>query len=207
MVITYVAQGFVKIQFGSTVIAVNPVDKKVMPEAPRFGSSLVLVSLKDPYCSGIETVSYGEKRPFVIDGPGEYEVGGLYIKGLKTITREGKINTVYSLLLEQVNVCNLGLLDTPVLDEEVQEELGDIDVLFLPVGDRVLSPAAASKVAAILEPKLVIPLGFGEKKEVAKHLTSFLKEEGIKDIKPLDKLTLKRRDLEGKEGEVMLLQP
>jgi superfamily II helicase len=37
-------------------------------------------------------------------------------------------------------------------------------------------------------------------------LKTFLKEEGSEDVKPVEKLTLKKKDLEGKEGEVVVLE-
>jgi L-ascorbate metabolism protein UlaG (beta-lactamase superfamily) len=68
----------------------------------------------------------------------------------------------------------------------------------------VLDHAAAYKLAVQLEPKAIIPMHYGELggKDALK---AFLKEAGSEDVKPIDKLTAKRKDLEGKEGEIIVL--
>ena len=92
----------------------------------------------------------------------------------------------------------------------MKEELDGIDVLFLPIGSEgVLTPSAANKLAIALEPRLIIPIhfsGLGDKNA----LKQFLKESGEEATSAgrwLDKLTLKKKDLDGKEGEVAVLNP
>ena len=94
--------------------------------------------------NGTENISYNGKDPFVISGAGESEIKGIFIKGFASKSVYGgkkKINTVYSVSLENMNICFLGALSDINLSTEVKEELGDVDILFLPVGgDGVLMP-------------------------------------------------------------------
>lgn len=206
MVITYCGMAFTKVQFGDTTLAFNPLGSDSAMKGPRFGADLALVSLKDPNFNGVEVLSYGEKSPFVVSGPGEYEIQGVYVKGLDSEGHSKKINTIYSVVLEGITLCHLGGLSNPDLSAATVEALGEVDVLFVPVwGKDVLSPAAADKVIAVLEPKIVIPLyrsPDGGKQELA----LFLKEMGEEGAEKLDKLTLKKKDLEGKEAEVMVVE-
>ena len=120
---------------------------------------------------------------------------------------EKRINTVYAVALEGMNLCFLGALSFPELPADLKEELDEIDILFVPIGgDGVLAPAAANKLAVALEPHLVIPIHF-EGMGSAGVLKQFLKEAGEEKSAPQDKLTLKKKDLEGKEGEVIVLSP
>ena len=84
-----------------------------------------------------------------------------------------------------------------------------IDILFVPIGGTsngggVLDPATAHKLAVQFEPKLIVPSHYGEVGE-ANALKKFLKEAGEESVKPIDKLTIKKKDLEGKEGDVVVL--
>ena len=100
-----------------------------------------------------------------------------------------------------MNICFLGALSDINLSSEVKEELGDVDILFLPVGgDGVLDAAKAEKLSVEIEPKIIIPMLYD-----AASLKKYLKEAGEENVKPIEKLTLKKKDLEGKEGESIVL--
>jgi L-ascorbate metabolism protein UlaG (beta-lactamase superfamily) len=108
--------------------------------------------------------------------------------------------------MENMNICFLGALDNEksISSEMLEAMEEDVDILFVPVGgEGVLNADLAYKLAVKLEPKLIIPMHYGEVGE-KEALKKFLKEAG-EDIKPIDKLTLKKKDLEGKEGEIVVL--
>jgi L-ascorbate metabolism protein UlaG (beta-lactamase superfamily) len=208
MVITYMGGECFKVSQGDLTIALNPPSKDSKLKTSKFGSDIVLSTVNNEDMNGIENASFGEREPFAITGPGEYEVKGVAVRGFASESEyDGKksINTIYSIALEGMNLCFLGALSTTVLPQAAKQELDDIDVLFLPIGgDGVLDHAAAYKLAVQLEPKAIIPMHYGELggKDALK---AFLKEAGSEDVKPIDKLTAKRKDLEGKEGEIMVL--
>ncbi len=207
MVITYQDGAFVKVQFGDITLAVNPISKESKLKSSRFGADVALVSVNHPDLNGVEQVSFGEKNAFAITGPGEYEIKEVFIKGFKSESQYGgepRLNTIYTVQLENMNLCFLGALSSKDIPTEANEEIETIDVLFVPCGtDGVLTPADAYKLAVKLEPKLIVPLYWGN----SAALKSFLKEAGEESIKPQDKLTLKKKDLEGKDADVVVLEP
>ena len=202
MVITYFGADFLKVQFGDITIAVNPISKESKLKQARFGADIALVSANHPDLNGIEQVSHGDKKPFVIKGPGEYEIKGVFIKGLPSTTYYGQsggtvplVNSIYTVSLENMNICFLGVLDGDVLPPTTVEELDEIDVLFVPIGGLgALAPAAAYKLAVSLEPKIIIPTHYGDV-GAKDALKVFLKEAG-ESPKAEEKLTLKKKDLE-----------
>lgn len=207
MIVTYYGKQFFKIQLGDTVIAYNPIGKDSKYKTSRFGADIVLSSLRHSDFSGVEQCTYGEKEPSVIHGPGEYEVDGIFIKGFGTDTtynKEKKINTVYSMMFEGINLCFLGsLATTDSLSREVKEGLGEIDVLFVPIdGGETLTPSDAYKLTIALDAKVVIPMDYDDTKGALDH---FIKEGGG-NAETLEKFTFKKKDLEGKEGAVVVIK-
>lgn len=207
MVITYHGGEFFKVSFGDITLAFNPISKDSKLKGVRFGSDIALVTLNDPDMNGVDQVAHGDRAPFSVTGPGEYEIKEVVVKGFQSISnykKEGRINTVYSVALEGMNLAFLGALGTPELSQEALEEFDDIDILFLPIGgEGVLEPAQAAKLATKLEPRLIIPMHYGDVGE-KDALKKFLKEEG-EQVAPTDKLTIKKKDLEGKEGDIVVL--
>ncbi len=206
MVISYEGTEFFRIQYGDTVLAFNPVSKASSLKGGRFGADMVLISLNHEDFNGVENVTFGERKPFVISGPGEYELKGVSIRGLSSESNYGgekRLNTIYLVNIEGMNICFLGALGSS-LNKEVTQYLEDIDILFVPIGgDGLLDPENAYKLVVNLEPKVVIPMHYTSSK---KALEQFLKEAGESDHEVFDKLTLKKKDLEGKEGDIMVLK-
>lgn len=205
MVITYQGGAFFKIQFGDITIAVNPISKDSKLKSSRFGADIALVSVNHVDMNGVEQVSFGDKQAFAVSGPGEYEIKDVFIKGFKSESKYGKedrINTIYTVGLENMHLCFLGALSGKDLPSEAAEDIDDIDILFVPVGvDGVMTASDAYKLAVKLEPKLIIPVYWNN----TAALKVFLKEAGEEAQKPQEKLTLKKKDLEGKEGDVVVL--
>lgn len=205
MVITYHGGQCFKVSFGGTTIAFNPIAKKSKLESVKFGSDAAFVTFWHPDFNGVEQVALGSKQPFLIDGPGEYEVGQVTAHGFGVATNYDKkdgFNTIYQVRLEGMNIVFLGALSNPDIDPKILGEFGDIDILFLPIGGGdVLEVPQASKLAVKLEAKLVIPMHYDD---VA--LKTFLKEESKEGLKAIDKLTLKRKDVQEMSGDVAVLK-
>lgn len=210
MVITYHGLGLIKVTQGETTIAFNPIGKDADMKGAKFGADIALVARRAPEWNGVDEMTFGSKTPFVIDGAGEYEVSGTFIKGFyveEELEGDKYINTIYTVLVDGIMLCHLGAQRSKVLPEKVTEKIGEVDVLFIPVSSRrpdLLTPADAHALANELEAKLVVPLyvdGDGEDKTA---LASFAKALGA-EVKKEDKLTLKKKDLEGKEGDLCVL--
>lgn len=210
MVITYYGGEFFKLQVGDTIIGYNPPAKSSDFKSGKFGADIALVSMHHEDFNGVDTLAYGEKKPFVISGPGEYEKSGVSIRGFGVETMYGgqkKMNTIYSVLFENISLCFLGAISSSTqLTSDIREKIGQVEILFTPIGGGdVLNPADAySKVSVLLEPNIIIPMHYGEGK--SKELQSFLKE-AANSSEELDKLTIKKKDLAGKEGHIVALIP
>lgn len=211
MIISSYGAEFIKVSHGDTILAFNPVAKTSKLKQARFGADVALVSLEHDDMRGVEMVTHGEKQPVVVRGPGEYETRDILIKGYPTVSRYGGtelINTVYLVRMEKMTLLYLGALGTKELPAELKEALDTIDVLFVPIGgEGVLEPAPAHELAVSISPKIVIPIHYGSV-GIAKALDLFLKEEGTENGNhaPIDKLTLKARELEGRENDVIVLK-
>src|SRR3989344_6269327 len=148
MVISHYGLGMVKVQQGETVLVFNPIDQ-VSKERPdlktlKFGADVALVSLNDPAYNGISNAARGDRVPFSATGPGEYEIGGVFVKGFDTAGPEAKINTAYSVGFEQLRLLHLGALTDPKLSDKLAEGVGAVDILFVPVGNgRLITPKQA----------------------------------------------------------------
>jgi L-ascorbate metabolism protein UlaG (beta-lactamase superfamily) len=213
MIITYFGKQFFKIQQGEMVLAFNPVSKNSKTGiSAHFGADVALLTTNHPDYNGVEQLSHGERAPFVINGPGDYEIKEIFIKGvlsnaLLAGSRSGEarkkyINTIYSLSVDNISLVFLGALSDVEFTKEVLESINNPDLLFVPVGGKDLLDAKTSaKLVSSLEPKIIIPMDYDEN-----ALKAFLKELGEEKAEVVEKLTLKKKDLEGKEGEVIILK-
>lgn len=208
MIITYDGVESVKISHGDFTIALNPISKESKFKLANFGSDVVLITANHPDLNGADTATRQGKEPFVVKGPGEYEVRGMFVRGWASKTVYGgqeRINTVYTFELDGIKVLYLGAISDKDLDSKAKEEIGDTDIVIVPIGgDDVLNSEEAYKIASKREAKIIIPIHFGVVGQ-KDALEKFLKEADSKDVKPVDKLTIKKKDLIGKEGEVVVL--
>lgn len=205
MIITYHGAEFFKVSFGDTTLAFNPISKKSKLSGTKFGADVSFVSLNHPDFNGADEMAFGAKQPFVVDGPGEYEIGDVTARGFGVETMyegEKRFNTIYQVNLEGINMIFLGALGSDAIDPKILGEFGEIDILFVPIGGGdVLDVPAASKLATKLEARCIIPMHYDDN-----ALKAFLKEEGVAAEKPLEKLTIKKKDLLEMESQVVVLK-
>lgn len=204
MILTYHDGFCIRASAGDTTIVFGPVSKQSKEFKPtNFGADVALISLNHPDMNGSEEAGRGDKQPFVISGPGEYEVKDIVVFGFPSQSEysgEKRINTLYSVSFDGLSVFYAGAVGTTALPKDL-EDMDSPDILIVPIGDKgALTPAAAQKLAVALEAKIVIPVAYDDK-----SLKLFLKEAGAENVKPEEKLTLKKKDVAGKEGEVVIL--
>ncbi len=185
------------------------------PYSPTLGYTLgkptariVTVSHQHPGHSYVQGVG-GE--PKLVTVPGEYEVDNVLIIGIATFhdaeggSKRGK-NTVYLIEIDEVSVCHLGDLGHVLTTEQV-EELGNVDVLLLPVGGvSTVNPPMAAEVVRQLEPKVVVPMHY-KTQAISWELEpveKFLKEIGAKEVNSQPKLSFTKSSLPA-NTEVFLL--
>ncbi|MBI5645023.1 MBL fold metallo-hydrolase [Candidatus Kaiserbacteria bacterium] len=204
MILTYHEGASVRASAGDTTLVLGPVSKQSKKfKANNFGADVAFISLSHPDMNGSGEAGRGDKQPFVVFGPGEYEVKEITASGFPSKSNYGgdeRINTIYSIHFDGLSVLYLGALADGNLPKEVLE-MDSPDILVIPVGgEGVLSPAEAEKLAVKLEAKIIIPILHDDK-----SLKQFIKESGAEGVKPIDKLTLKLRDVSGKQSEVVVL--
>ena len=203
MILTFHEGACIRASAGDTTLVLGPISKQSKNFKPtNFGADVAFIPLNHLDTNGAEEAGRGEKQPFIISGPGEYEIKDVTVAGFSAGSKYGgepRINTVYSIHFDGMSLLYLGALGDLDLPGDVLE-MDSPDVLIIPVGGNgALSPAEAQKLAVKLEAKIVIPILFDEK-----SLKQFLKEVG-EDVKPVEKLTVKPRDVVGKESEVVVL--
>jgi L-ascorbate metabolism protein UlaG (beta-lactamase superfamily) len=205
MIITYHGKGHIKLVTGDTTISLGPVSKDSKKRQTKYGADVALLPINHPDYNGVENVTHGSKEPFVIKSAGEYEIAGVFINGFsEKITRDGNeyMTNSYVFNFDGIRVVYLGQIQDQ-LKPEHKEIIDEVDVLFVPVGGdgESLNAYDAAKLATGLEPKIVIPIDHNEK-----TLPIFMKEMGAEGVGAIDKLTIKKKDILEKQGEVVLLE-
>jgi L-ascorbate metabolism protein UlaG (beta-lactamase superfamily) len=193
-------------------VVTDPFDASAGHSLPRMTADIVTVSCQHPHHNSTQSIQ-GDAR--LIDSPGEYEIRGVFITGIATYppSRQGEAtpqrNTVFVLEFGPLTLCHLGALTHPLPQEQVQA-LNTVDVLMVPVGggERSLNATRAAEIVSVVEPKLVIPMGY-QTGDLPMHLDGvdrFLKEMGVGRVEPLDVLKLSENSLP-QETQVVVLRP
>ncbi len=138
------------------------------------------------------------KEPFIIDGPGEYEIKEVYIRGFEV----SSLKTFYTILAEDIILCHLGFFNEDELSGSQIEELGNVDILFLPINKEQLDTKKAAKIISQLEPKIIIPIDYETSKD--KNLKEFLDVLEMKAPEPVSKLSIKKKLIEENSKVVIL---
>lgn len=174
----------VRLRGKKTTLVVDPFNREKTGTLPvgrrvkfdKTEADAVLLTSKNARETSLSQV---QNYRVIVDGPGEYEVGGVSIIGLPV----GETTTYY-IKMDGVALLHLGALQKPLSESEF-EKYPNIDVVFVPAS---LGKDAADMVAK-LEPKVVVPIHFDD------NLTLFLKELGKSDVKPQSRLSITKDKL------------
>ena len=199
MVLTYHGDNYFKIQSGSFTMLIDPTNQRSFK-----GANLVLNTLKPPLAERPPRGSAEEQGPVWIENQGEYESSGVEVRGVSIGVSAGpdgkpKEKTAYKVMLDEITIGVLGFLSkTP--NEEAMEILGGVDLLIVPAGGKyIIGAKEAATVIKSLSPKIVVVAPLGNPKDLLDEL------DGGK-VSPEEKLTLKKKDFEGKEMEAHMLK-
>ena len=160
---------------------------------------IVTVSHEHPGHCYVEGVG---GQPRVVSRPGEYEISDVLIIGIATFhdgeggRKRGK-NIVYLMEIDEISVCHLGDLGH-VLNNEQIEDIGNVDVLLLPVGGvSTINAPMAAEVVRQLEPKAVIPMHYKTPalNRELEPVDRFLKEIGAKQVSSQPRLSVTKSNL------------
>lgn len=181
---------------GLATVVTDPYDHRVAGyEALKLKADIVTISHNAP---GHNFSAVVKGNSHIITGPGEYEIGSVFITGIQTNGHakrdpEEPRNTLYVFDYEGVNVAHLGDLSRVPTQTEI-EALGSVHVALVPVGGgRGLNAAKAAEVISLLEPGIVIPMHYHTPASAIKlaPISKFLKEMGLNavDAQPSIKIT------------------
>ncbi|MBI4498857.1 MAG: MBL fold metallo-hydrolase [Chloroflexi bacterium] len=208
MEITWFGHSCFRIRGREVTILADPYDRS-LGNLGRVTADIVTISHEHPGHNHRQAVG---GAPKFVEGPGEYEIAGVFLTGLRTYHdrargKERGANTVYLIGLEDVVLCHLGDLGH-VLSTAQVGELGSVEVLMVPVGGgSTIGAAEAAETVRLLEPKIVIPMHYrSERTPHLAPLEHFLKEIGVTEAAPQARLTVTRTSLPS-ETQVVVLEP
>jgi L-ascorbate metabolism protein UlaG (beta-lactamase superfamily) len=206
MQIQYFGLSSFKITTKEATIITDPFHKDSGLTPPRGAADILILAEKNSKLYSAVSGISGEH--FDVTDPGEYDVKGVTVAGIP-LKQGDKYITVFLIESEDIRILNLTHISEFNLKEEELEELGDIDILILPVGgNKVLSASAASKVVNEVEPKIVIPSHYKMKDLILDldSLDKFVKEMGGKK-EEMEKLTIKKKELQEEGTKLIILEP
>jgi len=180
----------------------DPFEENIGLRAPKQDADILVFSKGEGKKS--------EGGPLLIQGLGEYEAKDIYVIGMASDQDQKETNTIYAIEVEDIKICFLGNLKQKELSDEQVEQIGDVDILMLPVGGGdTIGAEEAAKITSQLEPRIVIPMRFSLPKLKVKldGVDKFLKAIGQKNGEALPKLVIKKKDLPEEEMQVVVLQP
>ncbi len=195
---------------GFAIVVTDPYDPGLGLPALALKADLVTVSHD---AAGHNYVRGVKGQRLRISGPGEYEVGGVFITGIpmaaETQGENGRIsNTLYLFDFDGLTVAHLGDLAFVPSQSQI-EDLGPVDLALVPVGGGgALSPAQAAEVISLIEPKLVVPMHYKTGKEKVKlgEVAKFLSEMGVGKQEALETLKVTKSGLSD-QTQVVVLEP
>ncbi|MEI7890533.1 MAG: MBL fold metallo-hydrolase [bacterium] len=187
----------------------DPFDKELGIRPPQGQADIVFVSHHHHDHNNISALK-GE--PVVIETPGEYAVKGINIVGVDSFhdDAEGKLrgrSTIYILEAEDLKICHLGDLGTELTGKQL-EEIDGVDILFIPIGGNfTIDGKKAAELVRKIEPAIIIPMHYKTNGSTAdiENETKFCSEMGNCPKEKTIKFNVKKKDLEGKTMEVVLM--
>lgn len=211
MDITYLGHSCFKIKGENATLLTDPYDSSIGFKMPRVEADIVTISHQHADHNFVSGVS---GNPFVVAGPGEYEIKGTDVLGVATFhdreqgASRGR-NTAYQITIDEIKVCHLGDLGHQLTPDQA-EELNGAEILMIPVGG-VFTIDAKEAMAVVnqLEPAIVIPMHFKTQKhgqvfDKVAGIDKFLKETGA-DGNPQKRLKIKRSQLP-EETKIVVLE-
>jgi len=217
--ISWYGQSCIKIiakAFQEVILIIDPFEHSVVGlNPPRSHADIIMVTHDHPDHNNLGS----PEGNLIVRGPGEYELKGISVQGILGWHDKKKTLplTIYKIEAEGITLCHLGDLGQEELNDEQLEKIGGVDILFIPIGGEytlnkqklsTLDAERAQRVINQIEPSLVIPIHY-KIPGVILDLSGpekFLKAMGITKAERLDKLSIKKKDINPEETKIILLQ-
>ncbi len=149
-----------------------------------------------------------EGNPFIVAGPGEYEIKGVGIVGISSHhdSEKKELNTIYRIEMDDLSIVHLGDLGRMLTSDEV-DELNGVDILMIPVGGTyTIDASQAAKLVSEIEPSIIIPMHYlrpGLKFDLA-PVSAFLKEMAQETVTAQPKLIVSKAKLPEQKQIIVL---
>jgi L-ascorbate metabolism protein UlaG (beta-lactamase superfamily) len=163
MTITWYGHSCFRLETKDFSLLIDPFSPEIGLRPPKIKDNVVLVSHNHYDHNNTESLP---EDTLLINGPGEYEVKGVFIKGIQSFHdknqgRERGLNTIYAIKIEDLILVHMGDFGEGVLSEEQVEKIGEVDVLMIPVGGiYTLNYKEAIEVISQIEPKIIVPMHY-----------------------------------------------
>lgn len=193
-----------RIKSREATVLMDPIGRESGHAVPKQRADIVTLSAQGTK-RGLANV---EGEYTLIEGPGEYEVQDVFLSGIRTRRSEGakqEFNTVYLVEMDEMVFCHLGNLNKRLTEAQV-EAMGDVDVLFVPIGGGDgLTPTGATEVIGQIGPRLVIPMRYRFTDDEGKRaLGEFAAALGLAEVPREDRLTIRKNSLPETMGVTIL---
>jgi len=194
---------------GMATVVCDPFDSETVGYEPlKLKADIVTSSHDAPghnYLSAVKGYSHA------ITGPGEFEIGSVFITGVQMDglgkkAAEKPRNTLYVFDYMGITVAHLGDLRSVPPQTEI-EALGTVHVVLVPVGGGSgLNAAKAAEIVSLLEPNIVIPMHYytPAAKVELDRLDKFLKEMGLHDAESMPSLKVTKSSLPDETKVIVL---
>jgi L-ascorbate metabolism protein UlaG (beta-lactamase superfamily) len=213
MNITWYGHSCFRIQGKDVTLVTDPFDKETGLKPPSGSGDIVTISHEHFDHSNRDAIK-GE--PFVIDGPGEYEIKKVVIRGIDSFhdNEQGKIrngNTIFTILMDEIKICHLGDLGQKSLEADQLKAIGEVDILFVPVGGVfTINSKEADVIIGQIEPRMIIPMHYkiaDVKSELTKldDIKPFCQDHNLDPKETVSKISIKKKDLPEEEPQYVVM--
>ena len=190
---------------GQATIVTDPYGEQIGLSLPKLKGDIVTSSHE---ADGHNNVSAIQGSPNSLSGPGEYEIGGVFIVGIASPrkSRDERRNTMFLFDFNGLTVAHLGDIDVLPTQSQI-DAFGEVNVLLLPVGGgNTLTASQASELVSMIEPSIVVPMHYAQE-DITIELDSvdrFLKEMGATNVTEESSLRVTASSLP-EETQIILL--
>ncbi|MBL8165716.1 MAG: MBL fold metallo-hydrolase [Anaerolineae bacterium] len=189
-------------------IVTDPYSEEIGLPPLRLKADVVTISHDE---AGHNHYAAVKGTPHLLTGPGEYEMGGVFVTGIQLhYIQEDAVrwNIAYKFDYDDLTVVHLGDL-AHIPDQSTLEQFGEVHVLLLPVGGgKGLRASQAAEVVALIEPHFIIPMHYAlpDLRFELEPVDKFLKAMGVSSVQEMDTLKISGGEMQ-EQSQVILLKP